>query len=420
MSGASMETELQLVMQRLGWRTTFLGEKEPAVDLLCTYPNPELERDFHTPGMTVYVQVKSNQQPTASEVGPMNLRILQRLQLPIFWYCISPHGGPKSRIMYFLSPDWLAAAIDSNPLPRASLPQSTLSDPLRRSEGPAPLQRFLKAQYASFLRRAGDAALAPFLGVTDSSAQWAAHIDTMSKRLRGIRPTLDIEVSLEVAKLRRRAGDHDGADALLQETAKQLAASSATERQWSRYWYERAYNALLQGASSRARAFAKKSAIDSVRGSIAQAVVALSFHIPVLKTLKLSRGYRRDVVVRLADALSELKRIRPEPADSGLRDVWVHNMHMNLAEVAAVHSLFSSSPLDERIIREFEDTRTYWLGTRVIEGIAGCLFVDALLAKLRNDRVAFDFAVRYFRGATEGELSGIKSAFLERLGGDWK
>src|SRR5262245_66398256 len=116
MSGSEKERELGYLMSCLGWRATFLGEKEPAVDYLCTFPDPEASNETSGPGMTVGIQVKSSQQPAASAIGIKNLIIFQRFQVPIFWYCVSPTDN-QSRIIYYLSPEWLANTIASQSRP---------------------------------------------------------------------------------------------------------------------------------------------------------------------------------------------------------------------------------------------------------------------------------------------------------------
>src|SRR5882724_6952354 len=177
MSGSERETELRGLMEELGWRVTHQGEKGPAVDLQCIFPDPE-KPHLSGPAMIVYVQVKSAQKPTASAIGLRGLKIMQGLQAPVFWYCVSSTGG-RARTMYYLSPEWLAAAVTRESGQRNSFKGKLRNQSLSRVDRNRlcdALHRFILSCYESFLEKMGDAALVPFAREKESAEGWAEHI----------------------------------------------------------------------------------------------------------------------------------------------------------------------------------------------------------------------------------------------------
>jgi hypothetical protein len=421
MPGTNMETELKLSLELLDWRVTFLGEKGPAVDYLCIFPDPEKVPSISEPGMTVYVQVKSDRQPTASAIGIKNLTILQSLQVPVFWYCIS-EDDKRSRAIYYLSPDWLKSAVVSQsgrgPTLRCKLPRASLKGAVRGDRPCKYLHRFIRKWYGSFLESIGEAALAPFARQSESKEAWAKHVEAATHRLRGLRPNLDVEACLTASRLYRIAGKYDKAAKLLGEAKELLRGVPLNDTRHSRYCYEMSYCALVQEDYRRARKWAKLSSTDAIRKPIADSVIALSHYLPVLKSGRLPKGYRDKVLRKLRTALNELLAGRPLSRDDReLRSKWLDNLRVHLAEANAVYAILAHKEIETCIVRDFQRVRERWLKSRLIDAVASCLFVEALLAMLRKDRSAHGVSVVYLHGVGEGDFDRLRSKFIDKLRG---
>ncbi len=96
------------------------------------------------------------------------------------------------------------------------------------------------------------------------------------------------------------------------------------------------------------------------------------------------------------------------------------NALVHRAEAHAVCAVLEGSEISIDVVRDFARARTYWLQTRLVAALGSCLFVDALLARLRNDRSGFELAATYFGRILEGDFASLQHSFLTHVRKGWR